>query len=158
MKVPSLLLAVVVIFFSACEPQRQSSAMLSDARGEAKLQGPSGETVSITVEIADDDAERSRGLMGRTSLPKGEGMLFVFEENLPLNFWMKNTLLPLDILFFDVKGAFISRTTMTPCAADPCPLYPSRIPAAFALEVQAKDSLLQGVGKGWVLLPLVAKK
>lgn len=59
----------------------------------------SGTTLTIKVEIADTAAERSRGLMNRQSLPDGEGMLFVFEEETLSSFWMKDTLLSLDILF-----------------------------------------------------------
>lgn len=59
----------------------------------------SGTTLTIKVEIADTAAERSRGLMNRQSLPDGEGMLFVFEEETLSSFWMKDTPISLDILF-----------------------------------------------------------
>jgi uncharacterized protein len=91
------------------------------------------------VEVADDDAERERGLMFRDELPPGHGMLFVHEREEPQAYWMKNTRIPLDILYFDSARRLVSQQRdVPPCAlGDACPPYPSEAPARYVLELNA---------------------
>jgi uncharacterized protein len=96
---------------------------------------PNGE--QIPVEIADEDDEREQGLMFRKNLEENEGMLFVYDNEREMKFWMKNTLIPLDILFLDGTRTIVDIRTMAPCERDPCKLYPSALPAQYALEVNA---------------------
>lgn len=117
------------------------------------LQSPDGkQKVSVRVEIADDNQERARGLMHREHLDTDAGMLFVFDQPQQLSFWMKNTLIPLDILYFDVEGNLVSSVTMTPCAADPCRGYSSGGAARYALEVNEGFVKAHGIGNGWTLV------
>jgi len=70
---------------------------------QVDLRGDFG-TARFSVEIADDDAERAQGLMFRESLPSGQGMLFIYEAPRTASFWMKNTLIPLDMVFVGADG------------------------------------------------------
>jgi uncharacterized membrane protein (UPF0127 family) len=91
------------------------------------------------VWMADDQAERSRGLMFVTDPELGgkDGMVFVFPGDSQGAFYMKNTLLPLSIAFIDGEGRVVSTTDMDPCPADAddCPVYPAAGPYRLALEV-----------------------
>jgi uncharacterized membrane protein (UPF0127 family) len=94
------------------------------------------------VELADDFEERARGLMYREAMPHDSGMLFVHENEAPLAYWMKNTKIPLDILYFDEERRLVSiqRGVPTCTAGDRCPNYPSRGPAKYVLELNAGRS------------------
>lgn len=96
----------------------------------------------VVVEIADDDAERARGLMFRDSMPTGRGMLFLHEQEEPQAYWMKNTRIPLDILYFDAQRRLVSQQRdVPPCSAgDRCPPYPSAGPARYVLELNAGEA------------------
>ena len=88
------------------------------------------------VEIASTPETRTKGLMFRKNLPENKGMFFVFEKSEVLSFWMKNTLIPLDIIFLDRDKKIINIKKMAlPCAKDPCPLFSSVAPAEYVLEI-----------------------
>ncbi len=93
---------------------------------------------TIDVEIADTPTKRARGLMYRQSLKDGTGMLFVFDFEEPLSFWMKNTFIPLNIGYFDKNKTLIDIQEMKPVESEMVenpPSYPSAGPAQYALEV-----------------------
>lgn len=94
---------------------------------------------TFTVEIADDNGERMRGLMYRDQMAADAGMLFLFEQQGPQAFWMKNTKIPLDILYFDNSWSLVGWSLNTPpCSlGDRCPNYPSQAPARYVLELNA---------------------
>ena len=91
-----------------------------------------GERVPVQVEIADTDAERQQGLMGRTALAEDAGMLFVFDQEQQLSFWMKDTSIPLSIAFIDEEGSIVDIQDMQPLDETP---HLSAEPARYALEV-----------------------
>jgi uncharacterized membrane protein (UPF0127 family) len=95
-----------------------------------------------SVEIADDDAERARGLMFRDSMPADHGMLFIHDYEEPQSYWMKNTRIPLDILYFDNGRRLVSQQRdVPPCAlGDGCPPYPSDAAARYVLELNAGEA------------------
>lgn len=125
-----------------------SSVVMQDVT----LVSPDGERRVLHVELARTPAERERGLMGRKKLPEDAGMLFVFPAPQPLFFWMKDTLIPLDVVYFDAEGRFVSAAAMEPCPpASPCPSYASTHAALYALEVKGGSAAQWGVGEGWKL-------
>lgn len=103
-----------------------------------------------SVEIADDDEERARGLMYRDAMAEDHGMLFVHEAQQPLAYWMKNTRIPLDILYFDDARRLVSqRRGVPPCSlGDACPSYPSSAPARYVLELNAGQAERLGLRDG----------
>jgi len=107
--------------------------------------------VSVNVELAITPEEQQQGLMGRTHLSDDTGMLFVFDQDQPLSFWMKNTLIPLQILYFAGDGTFVNVLDMEPCEEDPCEQYRSAALAMYALEVNPGFREKHGVGVGWKL-------
>ena len=102
------------------------------------------------VEIADDDAERQRGLMYRNHMSDDHGMLFVFEHEEPQSFWMMNTHIPLDILYFDAGRKLVSASRNTPpCSSGVnCPSYPSKGRAKYVLELNAGQAKAIGLKEG----------
>jgi hypothetical protein len=92
----------------------------------------------IRPELALTPAQRSLGLMNRRRAP-ADGMLFVFSSATSGGFWMKNTLVPLTIVFFDRNGKRVRRLSMTPCRDDSCPVYSPGRQYRFALELRASD-------------------
>ncbi len=86
----------------------------------------------LSVEVARTDAERTRGLMHRTALGRREGMLFIFERDEHLTFWMKDTPLPLSIAFLSADGRILEIQDMQPFAEK---TIRSRLSARYAVEV-----------------------
>lgn len=75
--------------------------------------------------------------MFRESLPKNQGMLFVFEKSDFWSFWMKNTLIPLDIIWLDEEDTVVDITSLPPCKTSPCPSYTPKAKATHAIELNS---------------------
>ena len=105
------------------------------------------------VELAQDDESRARGLMFRDSMPIGHGMLFIHDRQEPQSYWMKNTRIALDILYFDNERRLVSqKRDVPPCTGgNGCPSYPSRRPARYVLELNAGQAARLGLQSGAVL-------
>jgi uncharacterized membrane protein (UPF0127 family) len=105
----------------------------------------------FSVEIAADAAAQERGLMFRESMPADHGMLFVFDDAQVRTFWMKNTHIPLDILYFNADYKLVSmQQRVPPClsSGNNCPVYPSDGPARYVLELNAGMADTLGVKPG----------
>ncbi len=99
-----------------------------------------GDTVALRVEIADTPQMRARGLMERTELPENQGMLFLMPEESDIGMWMKNTPLPLDMLFINRSGTIVKIATATPHSTD---VIRADAPVISVLEVGG------GLAKKW---------
>jgi uncharacterized membrane protein (UPF0127 family) len=105
------------------------------ARVDLPVQQVSVGNTALEVWVADEPGERSRGLRDVTTLPDGiGGMLFVFSPPSTPTFVMEDTLIPLDLWFFDEAGEMIGWVEMTPCPSDPCARYPAPGQVGWALE------------------------
>ncbi|MDT8409773.1 MAG: DUF192 domain-containing protein [Wenzhouxiangellaceae bacterium] len=101
------------------------------------------------VEIADEPAEQARGLMFRDELGQNEGMLFIWRRAEPRAFWMRNTRVPLDIVYIGPDWKIVAWSLNTPpCRTRSCPNYPSGAPAQYVLEVNAGEMERLGVDIG----------
>ncbi|MBU1111235.1 MAG: DUF192 domain-containing protein [Nanoarchaeota archaeon] len=89
----------------------------------------------VNVEIADTQNERNFGLMFRENLDENSGMIFIYEESDTYAFWMKNTLIQLDMIWINEDKIIIYIAEAEPCKADPCPTYAPEEPAKYILEV-----------------------
>jgi uncharacterized membrane protein (UPF0127 family) len=122
----------------ACEhkPAPAAPAARAAAANEPRLVLPDG--APIAVEIAANDETRSQGLMYRDTLANDRGMIFLFPTTGEYPFWMKNTLIPLDMIWIDDQKtiAHVSENVQ-PCKADPCPSYPPNAKARYVLELAA---------------------
>jgi YVTN family beta-propeller protein len=103
----------------------------------------------VFVEVPDEREELVRGLMFKNHLPWNAGMLFAYNEEEPQRFTMKNTLIPLDMIFIDSSSKIIDiKENVPPCKQEECPTYPSREPAQYVLEVNAGFVQEKGVKIG----------
>ncbi|HVR43317.1 MAG TPA: DUF192 domain-containing protein [Thermoanaerobaculia bacterium] len=111
---------------------------------------PDGSTVG--VEIAADPETRARGLMYRPSLPPGRGMLFLFPETSVHSFWMKDTLVSLDMIWIDEQGRVVDvESEVPPCRSDPCPSYVPDGESRYVLELAAGEAARHGISPGVTL-------
>lgn len=139
-------LVLVLLLSAACgssqepNPNDGSSATL-EIRTAAGVR-------TFDVEVADTTDEQRAGLMGRRTLSPFDGMAFVWTDPVQTSFWMKDTLIPLSIAFWDEDGRIVWIADMEPCRADPCPTYGPSVPFVGAVEVAQGEFERRGVGVG----------
>lgn len=104
---------------------------------------------AFSAEVATNQQEWAYGLMFRTHMAADHGMLFVFPDSEPRYFWMKNTLIPLDMLFFDANRKLINiAADVPPCKVANCPTYNSTAPAKYVLELNGGVAAKLGIKPG----------
>lgn len=128
-----LVLTLVAGTAAACEPD---AVIVSGGFGSARF----------SVEIADDPQERARGLMFVEQMPRMAGMLFVYERPQPANFWMRNTLIPLDMLFADAQGV-VTRIHENAQPLDETPV-PGGDGVLYVLEINGGMAERLGIEEG----------
>src|SRR3972149_5955922 len=125
-------LVLLLHALSGCAEEQMTSPL------ETLIVRTADRDIRYRVEIADDAAARTRGLMHRKYLPEDQGMLFDFHADEQLSFWMKNTHIPLDMLFIDGRGVIrkiVSNTEPLSTRA-----IPSGQPARYVLELNARQA------------------
>ncbi|HSJ70557.1 MAG TPA: DUF192 domain-containing protein [Acidimicrobiia bacterium] len=160
MRIPLLL--AIVLTATACS----TTADLPDALMSTTGTSPDAamETLDIPAELADSDtamvvvgdrtlllaiadspALRARGLMGVTDLGNLDGMLFYWRHEADGGFWMKDTLIPLDIVWFLEDGSYAGRASMVPCTDDPCPTYSPEGDPDYRYAIEARPGALDWI-------------
>jgi uncharacterized protein len=154
---PMLLALLLVSAASACareEPPADGTTWVSAIAFDTAvaLVMTATDTIRLTVEVAERDAQRSHGLMERLDLPQDAGMIFLYQTEQPADagFWMYRTRIPLDIAFFDEDGVIGAILAMDPCPYEAfrCPTYPPGVPYFGALEVNRGWFAARGVSVG----------
>jgi len=143
--------AAVALLLVACAQPSAPPATTGGAMGSEvplpRVVFPDG--YAVHVELATDDQTRAQGLMYRDRLRDHTGMLFFFSEMSVHGFWMKNTLIPLDILWIDEGRRVVhARYDVPPCQADPCPSYDPGVSAKYVLEVAGGVARSHGLTQG----------
>jgi len=142
------LLVVLTVTLFACGADEEPVHGFAGNRILVQIQTDGGVVELMSLEVAHTPAARARGLMGRTTLAEGGGMVFLFDDPTTGAFWMKDTLIPLSIAFWDDDGRITDILDMRPCRSDPCPLYRASEPFVGAIEMNrgAFDRLGAEVG------------
>ena len=143
-----IMLAVAVINeFARHQPQKESGAAAMQY-ATVTLFTQTAKPLLIKAEVAATEEQITTGLMFRKSLGKDQGMLFVFPNVNVQHFWMKNTLIPLDMVFIAENMTIIKIHHAIPCSSDPCQLYNSEQPIKYVLEVNGNFTIYHAIKEG----------
>jgi uncharacterized protein len=130
----------------ASGPASGAAADSASASAQVVLMPPGRDPITVNVEIADDESERTRGLMFREQLAANAGMLFLFERSQQLTFWMRNTYLPLDMIFIEPSMTILGVVENAEPRTDLSRSVPGN--SQYVLEVNAGFSREHGLTAG----------
>ena len=130
--------ALLVAFVLAAGAARAAETSLVEIASKSGVH-------AFTVELVDNDADRAKGLMYRKSLPEGTGMLFDFQREQDVSFWMQNTYIPLDMVFIRADGTIARIAHAQPMNLDP---VPAGEPVAAVLEIRGGRAAERGIREG----------
>jgi uncharacterized membrane protein (UPF0127 family) len=136
---------VLAVAAGACD--RGPADRMGLPAGTLTIDGQDG-PATFEVRIAETPSARQQGLMAVEELPAGEGMAFLFDDATDGAFWMKDTLIPLSIAFWDGASRVVAVLDMEPCRSDPCPLYSPGADYVGAVEVNLGALAEAGVAAG----------
>ncbi|HYI09334.1 MAG TPA: DUF192 domain-containing protein [Thermoanaerobaculia bacterium] len=146
---------LLILTLSCAQPSTPPPATSEPASTSAPAAAAAGPRVIfpdgfvVSVEVVADDESRAQGLMWRDQLRPGTGMLFVFPADDVFSFWMKNTLIPLDMIWIDssqrVAGVIFN---VPPCKVENCPSYSPNVTARYILEVAGGVAEAHGLKVG----------
>jgi uncharacterized membrane protein (UPF0127 family) len=140
--------ALLLVGLGACRGDGPSTSSSPTRAPETLSIQTTRGPVQLHVELAVTQAEQQRGLMNRTALAPSSGMAFLFGTPTTVGFWMKDTLIPLSIAFWDEHGTIVAIDEMEPCTQDPCPTYGPGAPYRGAVEANAGFFTDHGVKVG----------
>lgn len=151
---------LMIVLWASCgdenDPQSAKPKKMTDGQpafvreGELTFIDQAGKSVvTIDIEIAETEAEQQQGLMNRSFMPNDRGMLFIFNREEPRSFWMKNTIIPLDIIYVNAAGSLVSIAENTQPYSESS--IPSKGPALYVIEVNAGFSAQYALKSGYTM-------
>jgi uncharacterized membrane protein (UPF0127 family) len=144
---------LAVLTLAACTHARTATGPVPNPSldlpvGNLTIAGSAGPELSLHVQLAETPQSQETGLMHVKRMPDQVGMAFLFHPSTSGPFWMKDTLIPLDIAFWDAQGRIVAIFTMTPCTADPCHQYQPAASYVGSVEMNAGLLAARGVHTG----------
>lgn len=139
-----LLLLVLAVLTAGCSAAESSNY----GSGSVTIINQDSERVSFRVEVPKTSDGFMKGLMFRESLPAGSGMLFIYPDSALRSFWMKNMLIPLDIIFIDENLTVRKVVHAVPCVKEPCEIYSSGSEAKYVLEINENLAERRSIKEG----------